>query len=136
MVTFQVSHAPIFKNYLWYFTFVNSYLHKNKFLTLFINILHFISENETFLIQMQDDGCRQREKKCIINDFTNIDMNNKTKRKKNDFMFLRWVLYPTWLLCILIDTWLCILGYFIWYIFRQQKVNWMVSMRNYFSSKY
>ena len=49
---------------------------------------------------MQDDGCRQRENNYITHDFTNIDMSNKTQKKKNDFMSSHWVLYPTWLLCI------------------------------------
>lgn len=75
---------------------------RKGFLTLFMNILYFISENETFMIQIQDTGCGKRESNYNSNNFTNKDMNNKNEKKKNDFMFSHWVLYPAWFLCIFV----------------------------------
>ena len=90
-----------------------------------MNILYFIPENETFMIQIQDGYC-QPENNYTTNDFTNSDKKKKNKKEKNDFMFSHWVLYPTWLLCIFVMLGCAFLV--IWYgisFGNKKSIEWL-----------
>ena len=66
-----------------------------------------------------------------LND-TNHDYNentNKKKKKKNSFTFPHWVLYPTWILCILVMLGCAFMV--IWYgisFGNKKSVEWLKSV--------